>query len=484
VGTNLLSTSTINDGVLSPRQLPTWHALRMPTRNRRRPRPPTLALWLAAAIAFGTGIWTSIAAATVSNRWVDNHKVLIWLITLALAIPAVIQAVRVGSPDSSAKMPDGRFLSGETALGARDPEDFEPKYDVCLSYAGEQRAYVDAVARELRYLEIRVFYDSTEKGSLWGKDLDQHLDRIYRYEARFCVMFLSTDYARKAWPSRERRSAQARALEQGQEYILPVRFDDVEIPGISESLVYLDVREGLTPAELATLVQDKLRTPLKAERVQPDTTGREVTRHSKATQGIGSGATIARQYIRSKLAFKRNSFFRVLQLLQSKSFHLWNEGRTTLVTLAGLAALAALALAVVSTYAGWLPNRTNHVSLQYRKKLTIDAIDYIGYVDVDSGQTLNGGTGTSGSADLSINADGISALNLTLLAPSASDGKSTCRSALEGSNADTTVDMSTVEADSGLCVETASRLIAYVHFVRLSETSGDRSIELVVDAYR
>jgi hypothetical protein len=48
-------------------------------------------------------------------------------------------------------------------------------YDVALSFAGEDRDYVRAVAESLRKREKRVFFDEFEKARLWGKDLYQHL---------------------------------------------------------------------------------------------------------------------------------------------------------------------------------------------------------------------------------------------------------------------------------------------------------------------
>ena len=44
-------------------------------------------------------------------------------------------------------------------------------YDVALSFAGEDRPYVQAVAETLRSLKARVFYDAFEEADLWGKDL-------------------------------------------------------------------------------------------------------------------------------------------------------------------------------------------------------------------------------------------------------------------------------------------------------------------------
>lgn len=132
------------------------------------------------------------------------------------------------------------------------------RYDVCLSFAGEQRRYVDEVAFALKSRDIDVFYDTYEKASIWGKDLGKHLDFVYRKAARFCVIFISVEYATKVWPNHELESAQARAVEENGEYILPARFDSVELPGLRPTTGYVDLA-NFTPTDLAELIVEKLR---------------------------------------------------------------------------------------------------------------------------------------------------------------------------------------------------------------------------------
>lgn len=134
-------------------------------------------------------------------------------------------------------------------------QDFE--YDVGLSFAGEQRDYVNEVARELKSHGVRVFFDEFETAELWGTDLYEHLDEIYQRRCRYCVIFVSEQYVRKAWPNHERKSAQARALHQPQEYILPVRFDDTPVPGLRDTVHYLDAQQ-LAPSDLADTIRRKL----------------------------------------------------------------------------------------------------------------------------------------------------------------------------------------------------------------------------------
>lgn len=138
-----------------------------------------------------------------------------------------------------------------------------PKYDVCLSFAGEDRPYVDEVARHLTELGVTRFYDTDEQADLWGKNLIEHLDQIYRHDSRFCVMFVSEHYARKMWTKHERQSAFDRALISDTEYVLPVRFDDTDLPALRVGTGYLDLRR-LTPRELAEMIAEKVGAAVAA----------------------------------------------------------------------------------------------------------------------------------------------------------------------------------------------------------------------------
>jgi hypothetical protein len=150
-----------------------------------------------------------------------------------------------------------------------DRDDSRFDYDVCLSFAGEQRDYVREVADLLAKRGIRVFYDEREKVQLWGKDLYAHLDDIYQNLARHCVLFASAEYAKKVCTNHERRSVQARAIrEQGGDYLLPARLDNTPIPGLPDTVGYIDLQE-VAPAELADLIEEKLGPREKVEFFPP-----------------------------------------------------------------------------------------------------------------------------------------------------------------------------------------------------------------------
>jgi hypothetical protein len=117
------------------------------------------------------------------------------------------------------------------------------KYDVAVSFAGEDRSTVQQYCSLLTTKGLEVFYDEYNKVDLWGTDLYARLDEVYRKLACFCVIFISHHYKDKVWTNHERKSAQARALRENREYILPVKLDDTEIPGIPETLGYVDLRK-------------------------------------------------------------------------------------------------------------------------------------------------------------------------------------------------------------------------------------------------
>jgi hypothetical protein len=170
------------------------------------------------------------------------------------------------------------------------------KFDVALSFAGEDRGYVHDVAQALIDAGVSVFYDEFEQIKLWGKDLVVHLDNIYRHKARYCVMFISSYYAAKVWTNHELKSALARALEEENEYILPARFDDTELPGIRPTIGYVNLRD-LPPNDFANLILEKIGH----------------------TDSVGRGRTASQQ--------TNEPTFRKPNIRSTKSFNPYSESR-------------------------------------------------------------------------------------------------------------------------------------------------------------
>jgi adenylate cyclase len=158
--------------------------------------------------------------------------------------------------DESLKMLASHELNEKHVIAAATPtEPSNREFDVCLSFAGEDRQYVERVATALHNAGVSLFYDAYEQVSLWGKNLYQHLDDVYRVRATHCVVFISHAYSEKFWTKHELRSAQARAFKENREYILPVRLDDTQLPGVLPTTGYVSNK---SPEDLAELIIEKL----------------------------------------------------------------------------------------------------------------------------------------------------------------------------------------------------------------------------------
>ena len=131
------------------------------------------------------------------------------------------------------------------------------RWDVALSFAGAQRAYVEQVAAALKARGVRCFYDEDEQVRLWGRYLAEELPRIYAEESAAVVVFVSAEYADRDWARLERRAALDRAVRERREYVLPARFDDTPLPGLLAGMVAVDLR-SYASGQFADLVAAKL----------------------------------------------------------------------------------------------------------------------------------------------------------------------------------------------------------------------------------
>jgi hypothetical protein len=135
------------------------------------------------------------------------------------------------------------------------PEAFD--FDVAVSFAGEDRALVAQVIDGLKARGVSVFYDQDYAVEMWGENLVDYLQSVYRMRARFVIMFVSRHYRDKMWTRYERDSAQSRAIQQDSAYILPVRLDDTDLPGLHVTTGYLDAGtagpEGIVEATVGKL---------------------------------------------------------------------------------------------------------------------------------------------------------------------------------------------------------------------------------------
>lgn len=126
-------------------------------------------------------------------------------------------------------------------------------FSVGLSFAGEQRDYVEAVALGLKARGVDVFYDAFHEVELWGCNLVDTLDDLYSERMSAVVMFISKEYVEKPFTGVERQAALAKAVQTRQKYIYPVRFDAVKLPGLPSTISYLEASRN-TPEQLAAKI--------------------------------------------------------------------------------------------------------------------------------------------------------------------------------------------------------------------------------------
>lgn len=135
-------------------------------------------------------------------------------------------------------------------------------YDVVLSFAGEDREYVEECADILTSLGVKVFYDSYEQDALWGKDLYTFLADIYSNKAKYAIVFVSQHYAKKRWTKHEFKFINERMFKSQKEYLLPVLLDDTKLSGIPETQGYLTNK---TPYEVAAMFAKKINKDVDVE---------------------------------------------------------------------------------------------------------------------------------------------------------------------------------------------------------------------------
>lgn len=138
---------------------------------------------------------------------------------------------------------------------------FENKeFDIAISFAGEDRDYARLLVDGLQQAGVKCFFDELFKTQLWGSDLAATFDQVFRKDARYAVVLVSEAYVASAWTNHERMSIQARTIEERGGYLLPLRIDDSELPGLSPSVGYVDTRETEI-AEVIKLLLEKLAIP-------------------------------------------------------------------------------------------------------------------------------------------------------------------------------------------------------------------------------
>jgi hypothetical protein len=153
----------------------------------------------------------------------------------------------------------------------------DKEYDIAVSFAGEQRDYVEQTVAACKALGLEVFYDKDKNNDWWGKNFIRDQRAIYSSHTRYFVPFISAEYLSKPIPMDEFSAAMMTAVKQGDGYILPVLMDDVQVPAdlLHPHVGYLHSRD-YTPAQLAEQLQQRVSAAAKSGQ-QPASLGTVVS---------------------------------------------------------------------------------------------------------------------------------------------------------------------------------------------------------------
>lgn len=135
------------------------------------------------------------------------------------------------------------------------------RFKIALSFPGEHRDFVEPVAARLadQVGRDRVLYDKYYEAEFARPDLDTYLQRLYHDESELIAVFLCADYERKDWCGRlEWRAIRDLIKKRQASTVMPLRFDNTEIPGLFSTDGYAWIG-GRSPQEIADLILQRLQ---------------------------------------------------------------------------------------------------------------------------------------------------------------------------------------------------------------------------------
>jgi hypothetical protein len=157
----------------------------------------------------------------------------------------------------------GDFPSVAGREAKAQPSQNAKRFRVALSFPGEKRTYVDAVASFLgdALSKDRVLYDYWHRAEFARPNLDTHLQRLYREESDLVVVFLCREYQEKEWCGLEWRAIRSLIQQRREGDVMLFRFDSAEIPGLFPGDGHVWLREPpdqMPPQEAAQDILKRL----------------------------------------------------------------------------------------------------------------------------------------------------------------------------------------------------------------------------------
>ena len=135
----------------------------------------------------------------------------------------------------------------------------DKRFRIALSFPGERRPFVERVAECLADAVGResVLYDGFYEGEFARPDLDTYLQRLYHQESELIAVFLCAEYQEKEWCGLEWRAVRDLIKRRKSDAVMPLRFDDTEIPGLFSTDGYVWIGER-SPREVADVILQRM----------------------------------------------------------------------------------------------------------------------------------------------------------------------------------------------------------------------------------
>ena len=139
------------------------------------------------------------------------------------------------------------------------PESMSRRFQVALSFPGERREFVRAVAEHLATVipRVSILYDEWYEAEFARPNLDTYLQELYRKQSELIAVFICAHYEQKNWCGLEWRAIREVIMDRRDASVMPLRFDDTEIPGLfaNDGYIWIGERE---PGAIGDLILQRL----------------------------------------------------------------------------------------------------------------------------------------------------------------------------------------------------------------------------------
>lgn len=198
------------------------------------------------------------------------------------------------------------------------PKKKKYKWDVAISFAGEDRKIAQKLATGLKARGASVFYDKDHKSYLWGKGVKE-FDNIYGPESRFVIPIISKHYRKKDWPHYEFSAALRESKKRNEEFILPLRIDSTQLLGLHDDINYMDLREnGINEVVKALLNKcEAVSKTVKIKKVKNNTIS-VLPRSTRHTLGIITTSVFPLELINFNNLFPKIEWQKEIRFLRHK----------------------------------------------------------------------------------------------------------------------------------------------------------------------